>query len=117
MKKLGLIAMLVVLPLLQGCGVEYSNGTRIGQIFKISHKGVFWKTWEGDLNEGGVSSSADGIIIPNIWSFSVINMDVVKQIQHAQDSGHRIKLTYKQYFAVWPSWGKTNYIIIRVDEV
>lgn len=35
--------------LLAGCSRNYSEGERMGIITKFSHKGLIWKSWEGDL--------------------------------------------------------------------
>ena len=32
--------------------VPYSEGVRSGELIKISHKGVVFKTWEGELSQG-----------------------------------------------------------------
>ena len=47
-----LIIASVVIPL-TGLGIgilpNYSNGSRIGIVTKISEKGVFFKSWEGEM--------------------------------------------------------------------
>ena len=34
---------------------NYSEGSRSGRLIKISKKGVLFKTWEGQLDVGGIS--------------------------------------------------------------
>jgi hypothetical protein len=38
---------------------EYSQGSRVGIITKFSEKGFLFKTWEGQLNLGGITTSTD----------------------------------------------------------
>jgi len=53
-----LVYILLVLPLipafpyiwgLAGFHLEVSEGYRVGQVVKLSHKGILWKTWEGTM--------------------------------------------------------------------
>jgi hypothetical protein len=32
--------------------VPYSQGTRSGELIKISNRGVFFKTWQGEISQG-----------------------------------------------------------------
>ena len=52
------------------CSWTYSEGTRAGQLIKISKKGVFFKTNEGELNLGGLRIGDQQTALEgNIWSF------------------------------------------------
>lgn len=94
---------------------EYSNGERTGVITKISKKGVWWKTWEGEMNVGGISTDKKGNAIPNVWQFTVIDDSIVEQIQRRAKHGNIITLHYSQKMSV-PFWqGNTTYIIISVQ--
>lgn len=112
-----LIALIGLAVILTGCGVEYSDGSRVGTIYKFSRKGVFFKTWEGEMNVGGIAQNASGVVVPNTWEFSVMDSQVVERINKAQLDGNRVQVKYKQYMAVWPSWGKTDYIVQDVVEI
>ena len=35
-----------------GANIHYSEGTRSGVVQKFSKKGMFWSTWEGEMNLG-----------------------------------------------------------------
>jgi len=43
----------------------YSEGVRSGELIKVSHKGVAFKTWEGEISQG-ISGA-------QIFSFSVMD--------------------------------------------
>ena len=56
------IALLVVLFVCFALFANYSAGIRAGVPVKFSKKGVLFKTYEGELNVGGLTNSAEGAI-------------------------------------------------------
>ena len=85
----------------------FSNGYRSGELIKITHKGVIFKTWEGEISQG-VSESQH-------FSFSVESSEkeVIQQLKDFQ--GQQVKLTYKERFATFPWLGDTKYFITEVE--
>jgi len=81
-----------------GCGETYSVGERSGTVWKFSHKGLAWKSWEGELNLGGAAVAEGGVMVPNVWRFSTRNPAVAKQLEAAQTSGKRVTVSYRQWF-------------------
>ena len=94
----------------------YSEGTRAGQLIKISTKGYVFKTHEGELNLGGlrVGSANDGLE-GNLWRFSVLDQDILNQLE--LNEGKRVKLTYKERYRAMPWQGDTKYFIIAVEVI
>lgn len=88
--------------------VTYSEGYRAGELIKFSHKGLAFKTWEGELSQG-VSEAQR-------FEFSVESKEkeVIKDLKDLQ--GKMVKLTYKERFATFPWMGDTKYYIIKVEE-
>jgi prepilin-type N-terminal cleavage/methylation domain-containing protein len=86
-------------------GCSQSEGSRVGIISKISKKGVAMKSWEGDLLLGTGNSTT-------VWSFSVDDEAVVKQIQEAMRSGKRVELTYEQ--SIFKIATDTTYNVTKV---
>ena len=88
--------------------VTYSEGYRSGELIKISHKGVLFKTWEGEISQG-VSEA-------QIFQFSVESSEkeVINLLKDMQ--GQNVKLTYKERFATFPWLGDTKYFITEVDK-
>lgn len=97
---------------------NYSEGSRTGYITKISHKGVVFKTWEGELNFGffGVGGQ-NGRPSENIWQFSVSDDKVARQIQDASETGHKVTLLYKQKYRKIFFRGDTEYLVYQVESV
>jgi hypothetical protein len=103
-------ALLVVLALtLTGCGMEYSDGTRVGVIKKFSKKGFMCKTWEGEM-----LLSAENVMQPETWNFSVESDKVAEEIKAALSSGKRVELVYIQKLFNPPCTPESSY---RVQEV
>jgi uncharacterized protein YxeA len=88
--------------------MPYSEGFRAGKLVKISHKGVIFKTWEGEISQG-VSDS-------QVFIFSVEDdkKEVIKQLQKHQ--GEYVKLTYKERYRTFPWLGDTRYFITKVEK-
>lgn len=86
---------------------SYSEGTRSGELIKFSKKGVFFKTYEGEISQG-ISGA-------QIFPFSVEeNKNTV--IQKLNDyQGKYVKLVYKERFGTFPWLGDTKYFITDVS--
>ncbi len=87
--------------------VPYSEGTRSGELIKITHKGVIFKTWEGEISQG-ISGA-------QIFSFSILDKDqqIIDDLKEYQ--GKYVKLTYIERYASFVFWGDTKYFIIAVE--
>ena len=98
------------------CSWTYSEGTRAGQLIKVARKGIVFKTYEGELNLGGlrVGQQVDALE-GNIWPFSVIKEEVMADIKKYE--GQRVKLRYKERYKSMPWQAKTNHIVIGVEPI
>ena len=96
---------------------NYSSGYRAGQVMKISKKGVVFKTWEGQLDVGGLEAASSDGAATTIWSFSVKDQDVVDEINTVVDQGTRAKLYYQEKFYKFPWWGDTKYYVYKVEGI
>lgn len=109
--------ILLAVGLLTGIGYYFyrdytiSEGTRTGVLFKISKKGVAFKTYEGQLHLGGST-----LLTPqSTWDFSVKDETVYQQVQKYE--GKNIKLHYREMVDAFPWQGETNYIVYKVEPV
>lgn len=95
---------------------NYSEGERIGFVTKFSHKGRFWKSWEGELN-----LTQTGMNTSSLFDFSIDNDNestyVISMIDSAVNNGWKVKLTYHEtYFKNWFSnRGETSYFIKSIQ--
>lgn len=96
-----------------GAVFSYSKGFREGYVYKLSHKGVIFKTWEGTLKTGFISFNNTST--PNEeWKFTVKDKDVVEQLnKHGERTF--LRLHYTQYFLKLFWRGDTKYYIDRVE--
>lgn len=107
------ILLAVAVPVLGkfvGVSTEYSEGERTGVLVKLSKKGFIWKTWEGEMNLGGMSVDGGGVAVPNIWRFSVADDAVAKQGMALATGAERVTVIYKEVWkaAFWQ--GETDYL-------
>jgi hypothetical protein len=89
----------------------YSDGERAGYLQKISRKGWFCKTWEGELAMANLPGA-----MPQIFTFTVRDDAVAHEIE--QRAGQRVSLHYEQHPGVPTScFGDTEYFIVGVTPV
>ena len=91
-------------------GMTYSEGTRSGVLVKISRKGYVFKTYEGELNEGGFTEGAGTIMPTRIFRFSVNDKLVYQTLDSMQ--GHKVVLRYKEVIHSFFWQGETNYFVV-----
>jgi hypothetical protein len=94
-----------------------SDGKRIGMITKFSHKGLFVKSYEGELNLGGIRNSTDSegknSVVANVWEFSCSNPEVAKKLDNLL--GKQVVIKYHQSFNGYKM--DTSYDVVSVEEV
>jgi len=88
--------------------VTYSEGTRSGELIKISHKGVIVKTWEGEISQG-ISGA-------QIFTFSVLDKDQEAIDNLREYQGQYVKLDYVERYATFFWLGDTKYFITNVTK-
>lgn len=92
----------------------YSSGDRAGTISKFSERGYVFKTFEGQLMEGGYSGET-GSLSPRYWDFSTKQDSVVNKIRQGLATGERVTLIYQEKFVRFPWNGDTKYIVTDVQ--
>lgn len=98
-----IIAMIGVVLL--NCGVAigvgwnptYSSGDRCGVVDKISYKGVFNKSYEGELKMSGFSKDSDGNMVQNVFKFSVVDPVVAEKLKIYTKDRKSVSLFYNQW--------------------
>ena len=96
MKKLLLSAVSVCLLL--ACSSHYSEGSRVGVVTKLSKKGTFWKSWEGEVLLSGTDADERGVLRDRYFYFSVEldQGEVVTQLQQAMRDGKKVEVIYRE---------------------
>lgn len=86
---------------------SFSDGMRTGELIKFSHKGYFFKTWEGELSQGLSSSQK--------FAFSVMDNEpeVIEQLKNNQ--GKFVRIEYIERYNTFLWWGDSNYYITKVQ--
>lgn len=118
MKKLALLLPI----LLAGC-LDYSDGDRVGTIQKISKKGFFCKTWEGEMLMGGLKKqtnvSSDGksittSMVANTFQFTVEDESLLPKIKQAMQLGRTVEISYKQEIISFCRSDSDSYFITAI---
>lgn len=103
-----LFGVFFLLPALGG-SISYSEGTRAGQLVKLSKRGMICKTWEGEIVLGGVK---DGVV--NTFAFSVTDESMLPKLQEAIDKQTPITVTYDETWSHWYCTRDTDYLVTGV---
>lgn len=107
------ISLVIGLLFVWVAGWTFSDGTRAGELIKVSKKGVVFKTYEGQINLGGFQGDSGSGIVGNIWEFSTTNKEVYQRLQELE--GKKVKLHYRQRYKPLPWQGKTEYFVDEVN--
>jgi len=91
----------------------YSEGTRTGYMMKISKKGYVFKTYEGQLNLGGLQED-NSSVLGNVWSFSLKEDYLSKKLEELE--GKKVQVRYKEINKAMPWQGETNYYVYDIVE-
>lgn len=93
----------------------YSEGNRAGVLIKFSKKGYVFKTYEGELNIGGLGNIPNTAQMNQLWDFSVRNNAVADTLMKLE--GKKVSLHYKEVLKnlVWD--GETKYFVDGVKVI
>jgi len=116
--------LVVVVILLSGVGYylvfgSYSEGSSSGRLIKLTKVGFVFKTYEGELDMGGISSlrqrRGDEAGISSIWRFSVDKSDTQLIQQLEQLGGRNVRLRYEERFFRLFWVGDTRFFVVGVE--
>lgn len=110
--SIGLLVLIIYL--LFATVYTYSDGNRAGRLIKFSHKGYIFKTYEGELNLGGINTTNGGILINNMWQFSVSDKSVADSLSTLE--GKDVTLHYREKIKALPWRGESRYIVDKIVE-
>lgn len=114
MKKIFLISATVIILGLLVFGyiwyyVPYSDsGVKAGILNNVKHKGIVFKTYEGELIQSGFRPGQQGLQ-SNEFQFSVDDEDLAIKLMAM--SGQHVKLHYKEYYGRLPWRGYSRYVV------
>ncbi len=89
------------------------SGVKAGILNNIKHKGIIFKTYEGELIQSGFGVGKRGIQSYD-FQFSVESKHVAEQLMNL--SGQQVKLHYKEYFGTLPWRGYSKFVVDSILE-
>ncbi len=93
----------------------YSEGNRAGVVMKFSKKGYVFKTYEGELNMGGMNTIVNTAQANHLWQFTVANQKVADTMMKLE--GRRVSLHYEEKIKALPWIGETVYLVDGVQVI
>lgn len=112
-KGILILSVLTIIGYFLYANYTYSEGTRAGNLIKISKRGFIFKTYEGQLKLGGIDLENENEGLSDTWSFSVTEDAVIKKLEQLQ--GQKVILTYEEINQSMPWQGDTNYFVTGVE--
>lgn len=116
-KKISLIILAsVVVGLLIFGYIRYyvpfsDSGVKAGILNNVKHKGIIFKTYEGELIQSGFRPGVQGLQ-SNEFQFSIESKELYDKLMSL--SGQNVKLHYKEYYGTLPWRGYTKFIVDSV---
>jgi hypothetical protein len=111
---LGVIILAVVITFLI-FNYTYSEGNRAGVLVKFTKKGYVFKTYEGELNLGGVGNIPNTAQMNQSWDFSVKEQSIADTLMHLE--GKKVSLHYRQIVKNMVWQGETDYFVDGVQVI
>jgi hypothetical protein len=94
---------------------NYSEGVRTGTLLKISHKGIIFKSYEGELILNEFNLRRPGQEAGNnVFEFSSIDPEIAKEVESM--IGQKVNVHYRQYL-IGPIQQSTSYTITKIEAV
>lgn len=115
MKQLLALLSISITLLLTACMPNYSEGFRIGIVQKASHKGIIFRSYEGEIVTDGFKSGNQRI--SNTWKFSAVDPSIIQSLNAAADNGTAVKVSYNQWLIKPLFTQDTSYTVNKVTEV
>jgi hypothetical protein len=97
----------------------YDEGVRAGVVVRISKKGVFFKTYEGQLNMETFGALKSNTPFVQSFDFSVEKdkENIVRDLENVSLTGERVNLHYIKRYLKVPWRGNTRYFIREVERI
>jgi hypothetical protein len=112
-RKIIIISSLIILVVISLTflifNYTYSEGNRAGVVVKFSKKGYLLKTYEGELNMGGMGNLPNTAQMNMQWNFSVNDQAVADTLMNLE--GRKVSLHYKEIIKNMPWQGETKYFV------
>ena len=89
-------------------------GKRMGVVTKITKRGWFNQSWEGELFVPSEEVS-EGVMYPEVWNFSVSNEEVVEKLNKLV--GKNVIVKYKREFKPFERETLFDVICVRTNNV
>lgn len=96
-----IVVVALIVPIIGYFGgfyADYSDGVRVGELYKVSQRGLIWKSWECELklSDFGLRGKGSGDNWNNVFAFSTRDPEIGKKLERL--AGRRVSVFYTQWF-------------------
>ncbi len=94
----------------------YSEGNMAGTVIRFSKKGYVFKTYEGEMNLGGMNNINNNTVqVNSLWYFSVKDEATAQKLIKLQ--GKKVSVHYSEVIKQMPWQGETKYFVDGVEAI
>lgn len=116
------IILVLFVLLIAGFGItylvfnySYSEGTRAGVLIKFAKQGFVFKTYEGELNIGGIGNIPNTAQMNQLWNFSVRDQAIADTLMKLES--HKVALHYSEVVNNFSWQGETKFFVDGVKVI
>ena len=91
----------------------YSEGYRAGLLQKFSNKGIFFKTYEGEMILSSVASNKEVALASEKFYFTMVNRDLIRQFDTLQGQNVIVHYIQKNGTVFWR--GDSKYLVDSIS--
>src|SRR5918993_3623106 len=119
-KTLGIILVIVAVAVF--CFLywaTYEEGVMAGKGFRVSEKGMGFKTYEGKINLETFGALKGTSPIAESFDFSIYKSEteLIRELETVSLSGERVNLYFVKHYITFPWRGDTKYFVTRVERL
>jgi hypothetical protein len=115
MKRIISVILLASASLSLSSCYEVGTGEKNGTITKFAKTGFFCKTWEAEIQRGGLNSGSGVIGAP--FDFTVEDPSLVQKVQDAIDSQREVRIHYRSEFNSFCRSDSQDHFLVSIDYV
>jgi hypothetical protein len=91
----------------------YSEGYRAGLLQKFSNKGIFFKTYEGEMILSSIASNKEVALASEKFYFTMVNKDLIRQFDTLQGQNVIVHYIQKNGAVFWR--GDSKYLVDSIS--
>ncbi len=112
-RTLATISALVAMGATLGGCWDTGAGDKVGTITRLNKRGVFCKTWEGEIIRGGLNTGSG--VMGGAFHFTIESEDLAKKVQHYMDTQQEVKIGFRSEGITFCRSDSNDYFLTSIE--